>query len=291
VVWDAVKGYLQLASGLTEVTRARATAAAKALVSQGEATADQVSSLAQDLLATSRANQQAVAAIARREVERAMTQVGARGIESASLLSARVKELEGLVRGLLAGAPPRRSPGRPGLRSTGAPSAASPPARPAATKAAAPAKKTATKKTATKKTATKKTGTKKTGTKKTGTKKTGTKKTGTKKTGTKRTTPTTTKRPTSARTAPTAQRRGRGGGEDVVMGSGEEAENAASPGPQPDPGVTLPWVEPVRTGEPAVDRALDRLAELDERPVGEHVEVYDEVHQLLQDALSDLDGA
>ena len=40
-----------------------------------------------------------------------------------------------------------------------------------------------------------------------------------------------------------------------------------------------------------VSRALERLAELDARPVSEHVEVYDEVHRLLQDALASLDEA
>jgi len=39
----------------------------------------------------------------------------------------------------------------------------------------------------------------------------------------------------------------------------------------------------------AVDAAVERLAELDERPVSEHVAVYDEVHRLLQDALAALD--
>ena len=39
----------------------------------------------------------------------------------------------------------------------------------------------------------------------------------------------------------------------------------------------------------AVDTALERLADLAERPVAEHVEVLDEVHRLLQDALAALD--
>ena len=39
----------------------------------------------------------------------------------------------------------------------------------------------------------------------------------------------------------------------------------------------------------AVDAALTRLDDLNERPVGEHVVVYDEVHRLLQDALAALD--
>jgi len=39
----------------------------------------------------------------------------------------------------------------------------------------------------------------------------------------------------------------------------------------------------------AVETALGRLQELAERPVTEHVAVYDEVHRLLQDALAALD--
>lgn len=39
----------------------------------------------------------------------------------------------------------------------------------------------------------------------------------------------------------------------------------------------------------AVETALARLEELTERPVTEHVAVYDEVHRLLQDALAALD--
>ncbi|MCW2666969.1 MAG: hypothetical protein JWN57_1931, partial [Frankiales bacterium] len=35
--------------------------------------------------------------------------------------------------------------------------------------------------------------------------------------------------------------------------------------------------------------ALAKLDALEGRPVGEHVEVYDEVHRLLQDALASLD--
>lgn len=45
------------------------------------------------------------------------------------------------------------------------------------------------------------------------------------------------------------------------------------------------------TGPPAVAAALSRLEGLDARPVGAHVEVFDEVHRLLQDALATLDEA
>lgn len=49
--------------------------------------------------------------------------------------------------------------------------------------------------------------------------------------------------------------------------------------------------DPSATATGAGDRALARLAELDGRPVEEHVAVLDEVHRLLQDALATLDGA
>ena len=39
----------------------------------------------------------------------------------------------------------------------------------------------------------------------------------------------------------------------------------------------------------AVELAVSRLDDLDEKPVVEHVAVYDEVHRLLQDALAALD--
>jgi hypothetical protein len=52
----------------------------------------------------------------------------------------------------------------------------------------------------------------------------------------------------------------------------------------PDESSTRPL-----TGEPAVDDALRRLDQLADRPVAEHVGVYDDAHRQLQDALADLD--
>jgi hypothetical protein len=43
------------------------------------------------------------------------------------------------------------------------------------------------------------------------------------------------------------------------------------------------------TGDPAVDEALGRLAELDGLPVREHVAVLDAVHAALQDRLADVE--
>ena len=42
---------------------------------------------------------------------------------------------------------------------------------------------------------------------------------------------------------------------------------------------------------PAVAAAAARLRSLDGAPVNDHVEVFDEVHRLLQDALATLDEA
>lgn len=42
---------------------------------------------------------------------------------------------------------------------------------------------------------------------------------------------------------------------------------------------------------PAVVTALERLSALETAPISEHVEVFDAVHRLLQDALATLDEA
>ena len=47
--------------------------------------------------------------------------------------------------------------------------------------------------------------------------------------------------------------------------------------------------EPEPTGHPEVDAALDRLRELADRPTGAHPDLYDGVHQRLQDVLAQID--
>jgi polyhydroxyalkanoate synthesis regulator phasin len=97
-VKDALKGYLALANGLTEVTRQRATAAAKALVAQGEATAGQVTGLADDLLAQSKSNREALTALVKFEVDKALGRVGLASAEEVEELTARIRTLEGQLR-------------------------------------------------------------------------------------------------------------------------------------------------------------------------------------------------
>lgn len=60
------------------------------------------------------------------------------------------------------------------------------------------------------------------------------------------------------------------------------------PVPQPPVPGPPPAVDAVPVG---VQQALARLEELDGKPVPEHVEVFDGVHRLLQDALATLDEA
>lgn len=97
---NAVKSYLALAGGLTEVTRQRATAVARALVEQGEATAGQVGELVEDLLAQSRQNRAAVSALVTYEVDRTLGRVGLATNEEVAGLLDRVRALEAEVRRL-----------------------------------------------------------------------------------------------------------------------------------------------------------------------------------------------
>jgi polyhydroxyalkanoate synthesis regulator phasin len=97
-VRDALKSYLALASGLTDITRQRAVGAAKALVAQGEATAEQVTALAEDLLQQSRSNRAAVVALVKYEVDRGLGRVGLASGDEVAELSKRVRELEAQLR-------------------------------------------------------------------------------------------------------------------------------------------------------------------------------------------------
>jgi polyhydroxyalkanoate synthesis regulator phasin len=163
MVMDALRGYVQLANGLTEVTRQRAQQAAKALLQQTGAEAltagvtTKVSDLAEEIVATSKSNRQLLQAIVANEVEGAVARLGFVRSEEVAALSRRVDGLEreladandALVVATAAASAP-------------APAAAA--SRPAAKKSAVktPAvKKTSAKKTAVKKSAVKQTAAKK----------------------------------------------------------------------------------------------------------------------------------
>ena len=66
------------------------------------------------------------------------------------------------------------------------------------------------------------------------------------------------------------------------------------PGPVPGPPASaapVPGPPPAEQVPPGVAQALARLDQLEGTPVSEHVEVFDGVHRLLQDALATLDEA
>jgi hypothetical protein len=65
-----------------------------------------------------------------------------------------------------------------------------------------------------------------------------------------------------------------------------EPEVQLEPEPEPEPEPEH-RAEPQSFGDERVDRAVERLAELDERAVGDHVEVYDDIHCRLRDALEE----
>ena len=103
MVLDGLRGYLQLANGLTDVTRERARAAARALVAQGEARVGavvptsvqaQVSSLTEDLMATSNANRHLLVNLVRGEVERSVARMGLVSTKEMDAAERRAAKLE-----------------------------------------------------------------------------------------------------------------------------------------------------------------------------------------------------
>ena len=158
MVMDALRGYVQLASGLTEVTKQRAQQAAKALLQQTGADAltsgltAKVTDLADEIVATSKSNRQLLQAIVANEVEGAVARLGFVRSEEVAALTRRLNTLEQELADATASAaaaPAQTAPART------AP-AKSAPAKSASAKKA-PAKKVTVKTAAAKKTAVKET--------------------------------------------------------------------------------------------------------------------------------------
>ncbi|HSK55370.1 MAG TPA: hypothetical protein VK908_08955 [Jiangellales bacterium] len=96
---EALRGYVALASGLTEVSRRRALETARALLSQAPVQAGgpvprQVQQLADDLLATARSNRELLEQLVRGEVLRATDALGLVREADLTALSERVDRLE-----------------------------------------------------------------------------------------------------------------------------------------------------------------------------------------------------
>ena len=123
MVADALKGYIQLANGLTDVTKDKASAAAKSLAAQtpdvvgttaqtalNTAVATALTSamraqgLAEELLVTSRDNRALLMGIIRTEVERVVTALGFAKESEVDAVRHKVDKLEEAVDGLGDGA-------------------------------------------------------------------------------------------------------------------------------------------------------------------------------------------
>ncbi len=115
MVLDAVRSYLQLASGLTEVSVQRATATAKALLAsagadqamldgvsqaamekaaKGQAAVAQIAALADDIVATSKANRELLTGLVRAEAVRAVGGLGLVSHDDLKTLERRVDRIE-----------------------------------------------------------------------------------------------------------------------------------------------------------------------------------------------------
>lgn len=112
---DGLRGYLQLASGVTEVTASKARDAAMSLVNQGlqltGKTPDVVGSvqdIADDLMTTSKQNREMLLSMIRTEVDRAVGRMGFVREDELAALRARIERLE---KG--EGSSPARGPGEP----------------------------------------------------------------------------------------------------------------------------------------------------------------------------------
>jgi polyhydroxyalkanoate synthesis regulator phasin len=142
---DAWRAYLDLALGFTETSRKKATKVARKLVGRGNATAEQLQAMAEDLVTTSAANREALSRLVRVELERALSRVGLATAEEVSALTNRVQELEQQL-----------EDARDGKAAATPPAALTPVAPPETAPETTPAAPVAAKKTVAKKTVAKK---------------------------------------------------------------------------------------------------------------------------------------
>ena len=100
---EALRGYLALAGGLTEVTRSKAIAQAKALladdnlaplISGGAKAGAQVQGLAEEIVASGKANREVLTHLISTEVEKAATLISGAGREETKALRVSLDRLE-----------------------------------------------------------------------------------------------------------------------------------------------------------------------------------------------------
>ena len=163
MVFESVRGYVQLASGLSELTRARATEAAHGLLSlqgtgieTGSKLAVQVSALAEELLVAATTNRHNLTALVRSEVDAAVNRLGLVSSEKLQESQAEATRLRAEVEALRSASSRATAAKKPAAKKTAKRSAVKATSTKAtstkATSTKATAKKTPAKKTTAKKT-------------------------------------------------------------------------------------------------------------------------------------------
>src|SRR6266545_3184712 len=145
---QAWRAYAEMALGMTDASRKKATKAVKRLLGRGGATAEQLQGLSEDLRQTSAANREALTKLIRVELDRALGRVGLATADEVADLTARVRELENQLSQARTAAPAGgTAKGGTAARGTAARGTTAGGTAAGTTKKASPAKKTAAKKT------------------------------------------------------------------------------------------------------------------------------------------------
>lgn len=131
IMWENLRMYLTMASGLTDVTTAKAKDVARGLVQQGlsvmqgadTSVVGSVQEIAEDLVSTSKANRELLTTLIRSEVDKAVARMGFVREDELAAMRKRVKDLEAQVAALSTATSPASSPGTPAKKKAAASSA------------------------------------------------------------------------------------------------------------------------------------------------------------------------
>lgn len=137
-MFEEMRGYVQLASGLTEITTARAKELAQSLLGQGKAVVPpdvvgQVQGLADELVETSRTNRELLVGLVRTEVDRAVGRMGFVREDELAALRRHVQRLEAELAEVRA-AQPKKKPVKAPAKKTAKPAKTSTAAKTTAVK-------------------------------------------------------------------------------------------------------------------------------------------------------------
>lgn len=128
-MWENLRMYLTMASGLTDVTTAKAKDVARGLVQQGlsvvqgadTSVVGSVQEIAEDLVSTSKANRELLTTLIRSEVDKAVARMGFVREDELAAMRKRVKDLEAQVATLSASTAPKKKAPSAAAKETAAP--------------------------------------------------------------------------------------------------------------------------------------------------------------------------